>query len=139
MWSGVPSYRSTLDRLTYTNVELRPIPMVFGSSHSAFHTLKFTVDASCVFPLFSLLRLVLTSSSPFSTPSCPFGIKSVLKTIVPFRFNVPSELRMVLTLGLFYPGGGVVDSLPCTILGSAMKRLKESDLVVTQPSNNFGR
>ncbi|AES95740.1 GDP dissociation inhibitor [Medicago truncatula] len=42
-------------------------------------------------------------------------------------------------LGLFYPGGGVVDSLPCTILGSATKRLKESDLVVTQPSNNFGR
>ncbi|AES70609.1 hypothetical protein MTR_3g060310 [Medicago truncatula] len=72
MWSGVPSYRSTLDRLTYANVELRPIPMVFG-------------------------------------------------------------------LGLFYPGGGVVDSLPCTILGSATKRLKESDLVVTQPSNNFGR
>ena len=27
---------------------------------------------------------------------CPFGIKSVLKTIVTFRFNVPSELRMVL-------------------------------------------
>jgi len=34
---------------------------------------------------------------------------------------------------LFYPGGSVVDSLPCTILGSATKRLKESDLVVTQP------
>jgi len=34
---------------------------------------------------------------------------------------------------------GVVDSLPCTILGSATKRLKESDLVVTQPSNNFGK
>ncbi|AES64464.1 hypothetical protein MTR_2g025650 [Medicago truncatula] len=43
------------------------------------------------------------------------------------------------SLGLFYPGGGVVDSLPCTILDSATKRLKESDLVVTQPSNNFGR
>jgi len=26
----------------------------------------------------------------------PFGIKSVLKTIVPFRFNVPSKLRTVL-------------------------------------------
>jgi len=40
---------------------------------------------------------------------------------------------------LFYLGGGVVDSLPYTILGSATKRLKESDLVVvTQTSNNFG-
>ncbi|AES65532.1 hypothetical protein MTR_2g041990 [Medicago truncatula] len=28
-------------------------------------------------------------------------------------------------LGLFYPGAGVVNSLPCTILGSATKRLKE--------------
>ncbi|KEH17484.1 hypothetical protein MTR_0012s0220 [Medicago truncatula] len=42
-------------------------------------------------------------------------------------------------LGLFYPGGGVVDSMSCTIFGSATKRLKESDLVVTQPSINFGR
>jgi len=33
----------------------------------------------------------------------------------------------------------VVDSLSYTILGSATKRLKESDLVVTQSSNNFGR
>jgi len=33
----------------------------------------------------------------------------------------------------------VVDSLSCTILGSATKRLIESDLVVTQPSNNFDR
>ena len=40
---------------------------------------------------------------------------------------------------LVYPGDGVVDSLLCTILGSATKRLKESDLVVTQPSSNFGR
>jgi len=40
---------------------------------------------------------------------------------------------------MFYPGGGVVDSLPYTILGSATKRVKESDLVVTQPNNNFGR
>jgi len=31
----------------------------------------------------------------------------------------------------------VVDSLPCTILGSATKRLKESDLVVTQPSKQL--
>ncbi|AES69369.1 phytoene synthase [Medicago truncatula] len=54
------------------------------------------------------------------------------------------DVRMVvltaqLQLGLFYPGGSVVDSLSCTILGSATKRLKESDLVVTRPSNNFGR
>ncbi|AET04409.1 hypothetical protein MTR_8g088480 [Medicago truncatula] len=40
------------------------------------------------------------------------------------------------SLTLFYPGGSVVDSLPYTILGSATKRLKESDLVMTQPSNN---
>jgi hypothetical protein len=40
---------------------------------------------------------------------------------------------------MFYLGGGVVDSLPCTSLGSAKKRLKDSDMVVTQPSNNFGR
>jgi hypothetical protein len=33
----------------------------------------------------------------------------------------------------------VVDSLPCTTLGSATKRLKESDLIVTRPSNNFSR
>jgi len=38
---------------------------------------------------------------------------------------------------LFYPGGGVVDSLPCTILGSVTKRLKESDLVVIQPSKQL--
>ena len=52
----------------------------------------------CSFGLSSLLppSTCLTSHSPFSTPFCPFGIKSVLKTIVPFRFNVPSELRMVL-------------------------------------------
>jgi len=31
----------------------------------------------------------------------------------------------------------VVDSLSCTILGSATKRLKESDLVVTQPSKQL--
>jgi len=31
-----------------------------------------------------------------------------------------------------------VVSLPCTNLSSAVKRLKESDLVVTQPSNIFG-
>ncbi|MCI72412.1 chromatin remodeling complex subunit, partial [Trifolium medium] len=31
--------------------------------------------------------------------------------------------------GLFYPGDFVVDSLSCTILGSAAKRLKESNLV----------
>jgi hypothetical protein len=30
---------------------------------------------------------------------------------------------------LFYPGDFVVDSLPCTNLGSAVKHLKESDLV----------
>jgi len=40
---------------------------------------------------------------------------------------------------LFYPGGGIVDTLPCTTLDSATKRLKESDLIVTQPSNNFSR
>ncbi|AES70934.1 hypothetical protein MTR_3g065070 [Medicago truncatula] len=45
----------------------------------------------------------------------------------------------LVSLSLFYPGGGMVDGLPCTILGSATKRLKESDMVVTQPSNNFGR
>ena len=33
----------------------------------------------------------------------------------------------------------MVDSLSCTTLGSATKRLKESDLFVTQPSNSFGR
>ncbi|GAA0157761.1 hypothetical protein LIER_38515 [Lithospermum erythrorhizon] len=31
MWSGVLSYRSTLDRLTYVNVEVRPLPMEFGA------------------------------------------------------------------------------------------------------------
>jgi len=31
----------------------------------------------------------------------------------------------------------VVDSLSCTILDSATKRLKESDLVVTQPSKQL--
>ena len=29
MWSGLPSYRSTLDRLTYVNVEVGPLPMEF--------------------------------------------------------------------------------------------------------------
>ena len=38
---------------------------------------------------------------------------------------------------MFYPGGGAVVSLPCTNLGSAAKRLKKSDLVVTQPYNLF--
>jgi len=40
---------------------------------------------------------------------------------------------------MYYPGDGVVDSLSCTTLGSATKRLKESGLIVTQPSNNFDR
>jgi len=68
------------------------------TSHSAFYTPKFTVDAFCVFPLFSLLRLVLTSPSPFSTPFCLFEIeiKSVLKTIVHLWFIILSEIRMVL-------------------------------------------
>jgi len=33
MWSGVRSYMITLDRLTYTNVELRPVPMEFGAKY----------------------------------------------------------------------------------------------------------
>ena len=33
MLSGVHSYRSTLDRLTYTNVEMRPVPMGFGAEY----------------------------------------------------------------------------------------------------------
>jgi len=33
MWSGVHSYKSTLDRLAYTNVELRPVPMEFGAEY----------------------------------------------------------------------------------------------------------
>jgi len=33
MLSGVHIYRSTLDRLTYTNVELRPVPMEFGAEY----------------------------------------------------------------------------------------------------------
>ena len=33
MWSGVHSYRSTLDRITYTNVELRPVTMEFGAEY----------------------------------------------------------------------------------------------------------
>jgi len=37
----------------------------------------------------------------------------------------------------YYPGDGVVVSLPCTNLDSAAKRLKESDMVVTHPGNSF--
>jgi len=33
MLSGVHSYMSTLDRLTYTNVELRPILMAFEAKY----------------------------------------------------------------------------------------------------------
>ena len=33
MLSEVHSYMSTLDRLTYTNVELRPVPMEFGAEY----------------------------------------------------------------------------------------------------------
>lgn len=29
MWSEVPSYRSTFDRLTYVNVKVRPLSMEF--------------------------------------------------------------------------------------------------------------
>jgi hypothetical protein len=46
---------------------------------------------------------------------------------------------------LFYPGGDIMDSLPCTTLDSVVKRLKESDLVVlksdlvvTRSGNLFG-
>jgi len=42
-------------------------------------------------------------------------------------------------MSLFYTRGGVVDSLSYTILVSATKCPKESDLVVTKASNNFGR
>jgi len=40
---------------------------------------------------------------------------------------------------LFYLVGDVVDNLPCIILNSATKRLKENNLVVTQPNNIFGK
>jgi len=33
MLSGVHSYRSTLDKLTYMNVELRPVPMGFRAKY----------------------------------------------------------------------------------------------------------
>jgi len=33
MWNGVHSYMSTLDRLTYTNVKLRPVPMEFRAEY----------------------------------------------------------------------------------------------------------
>ena len=33
MWSGVHNYRSTLDRLTYMNVEQMPIPMRFRAKY----------------------------------------------------------------------------------------------------------
>jgi len=46
---------------------------------------------------------------------------------------------IVIVIWQFYPGGGAVVSLPCTNLGSAAKRLKESDMVVTQPGKSFGR
>ena len=55
------------------------------------------------------------------------------------RFSTVQQLIEQLQLGLFYLGGGVVDSLSCTTLGSVMKRLKESGLVVTQPRRNFDR
>ncbi|KAK2356786.1 hypothetical protein QL285_094111 [Trifolium repens] len=44
--SGVPSFRSTLDRLTYVNVELRPVPMEFrGRISRAFMKLGLTCRA----------------------------------------------------------------------------------------------
>ena len=42
MWSGVPSYRSTIDKLTYVNVEVRPLPMEFwGKFSRAFNILGY--------------------------------------------------------------------------------------------------
>ncbi|KAF1884035.1 hypothetical protein Lal_00012995 [Lupinus albus] len=43
-----------------------------------------------------------------------------------------SMIPAVYRVGLFYPGDGVVDSLLAP-RGSTTKRLKESDLVMTQP------
>ncbi|KAF1879981.1 hypothetical protein Lal_00022108 [Lupinus albus] len=42
--------------------------------------------------------------------------------------------RLTKRAELFYPGDGVVDSLLAP-RGSTTKRLKESDLVVTQPNS----
>ena len=39
MLRGVPSYKSTLDRLTYTNVELRPVLWNFEAEFLE-HSLK---------------------------------------------------------------------------------------------------
>jgi len=67
------------------------------------------------------------------------GLSTIFEGVNLERFSTAQLLTAQLYLSLFYSGGSVVDSLHCTILGSATKRLKESDLVVTQPSNNFGR
>lgn len=39
MWSGVPSYMSTLDGLTYVNVEVGPLPMEFWGKISRAFTI----------------------------------------------------------------------------------------------------
>ena len=42
MWSGVLSYKSTLDGLTYMNVEVRPLPMkIWGKLSRAFTILGY--------------------------------------------------------------------------------------------------
>ena len=57
MWSGVHSYRSTLDRLTYVNVEVWPLPMkIFWAKFTrAFTILGYT----CMAVKYELFELYL--------------------------------------------------------------------------------
>ena len=48
------------------------------------------------------------------------------------------EFNNFTLLRLLYPGGDVIVSLPCTNSSIVAKRLKESELIVTQPNNLFG-
>jgi hypothetical protein len=45
------------------------------------------------------------------------------------RLSIVQIVIVQYRTGLFYPGGGAVVRLLCINLGSAAKRLKESDLV----------
>ncbi|KAF1893388.1 hypothetical protein Lal_00001857 [Lupinus albus] len=81
---------------------------------------------------FSRVRLRLATNE-YVTYEGRFMIQSLSGSLLLFDGNGPSGRSGGLNrAGLFYPGDGVVDSLLAP-RGSTTKRLKESDLVVTQP------
>ena len=92
--------------------------------------------------LFLVLLLSVPSVSIWVV-CVPYRVVLIKRLNHSFEVYILEQLHVVQYVieqwtGLFYPGGGAIVSLSCTNFGSAAKRLKESDLVVTHPDNLRG-